>query len=105
MKAPNPIERAKAKARKSICRFKIAAWGENDRGTVIDITFNSPRFIRKGGGIHSEMLLMHRNPKSLAKIYILRINNSGKLLPISPCESCQKKADKLGIKIISVTVQ
>ena len=104
MKAPNPIERAKAKALKSVCRFKIAAIGEDDNGTVIDITVNAPRFLKKSGGLHAEMLLMHRNPKSLAKIYILRINNSGKLLPISPCESCQKKADKLGIKIISVTV-
>jgi hypothetical protein len=103
MKVRDPIERAKAKALKSVCRFKIAAIGEDDKGTVIDITVNAPRFLKKSGGRHAEMLLMHRNPKSLAKIYILRINNSGKLLPISPCKSCQKKADKLGIKIISVT--
>jgi hypothetical protein len=102
MKSDNPIERAKIKALKGICRFKIAAIGVDYRNRTIDITTNYPRFLGKGRGYHAEMLLMHRNPKSLAKIYILRINNSGKLLPISPCKSCQKKADKLGIKIISV---
>ncbi len=102
MKAFNPIERAKAKALKSVCRFKISAIGEDSKGNIIDITRNCPRFLKKNGGHHAEMILMHRNPKSLAKIYILRINNSGKLLPIHPCSVCQKKADKLNIKIISI---
>jgi len=102
MKTSNPVERAKRKASRTICRFKIAAWGEDRRGTVIDCVFNSPRFIKKGGGTHCKMALMKRCPKSLYKIYLLRVNNKGKLMPINPCPTCQQKADELGIKIISV---
>jgi hypothetical protein len=102
MKTCDPIERAKTKAMKSLCRFKIAAIGEDYRGRTIDITFNSPKWIKKHGGTHAEMALMRRNPKSLYKIYILRINKAGDLLPIHACSICQRKADELGVKIIPV---
>ena len=90
------------KALKSACRFKIAAMGVNHRGEVVGVTFNSPRFCRYGGGNHAEIMLMKRYGRHLETIYICRVSRTGKLLPIVACGNCKKKAEELGIKIISI---
>ena len=87
------------KAKKSHCRFKVAAIGVNGKGEVIGIKFNRYRFTRKGGGIHAEQDLIHRYGNKLKKIYICRVNKHGKQLPIEPCLSCLKIANKMRIKI------
>lgn len=102
MKCNDPIARAVRVASKGICRFKVVAIGLNDRGVIIGMARNSPRFIRRGGGDHAELKLMRKSPKSLRRILILRVSNVGKLLPIQACKVCQRKADELGIKIIEV---
>jgi hypothetical protein len=45
---------------------------------------------------------MRRYGSNIKTILISRVGHSGILRPISPCKTCQKVADKLGIKIISV---
>lgn len=96
------IERLKRKAATSSCRYRIAAIGLDFRGNVISLYTNIPRFPRRGGGIHAEMLVMRNSPKSLKTIIIIRIGNSGIVRPINPCRACAKKARELGITIRTI---
>jgi hypothetical protein len=95
---------AKNKAEQSICRYKISALGFNNKGELVASTVNSPRFCRKGGGVHAELRLMKEH-KGLKTILICRVGGSGDLLPIDPCVVCAKKAFELGIKIITINKQ
>jgi cytidine deaminase len=91
------------KASKSISKFQISAIGLNSDGVCVAKSFNRPRFSRKGGGIHAEIQIMRvAAKKGIKTILICRINNSGNFLPIHPCCVCKKKAEELGIKIISI---
>lgn len=90
------------KAAKTTCRFKISAAALNHKDEVIGIVNNSHRFVKYGGGLHAERKLMDRYGKNIKTIIILRIGNSGNLLPIEPCKVCKEIADKLNIKIISI---
>jgi hypothetical protein len=96
------LARLKRKASKSPCKYRVGALGLDFRNKPILVAFNSQRFSRKGGGLHSEMALMKKAPKSLRTIIICRIGMGGILLPIDPCPACSRKAEKLGIKIISI---
>lgn len=100
--SPSIIERAIKKANKSICKFKISAVGFNHKGEMIGSITNTPRFSRYGGGIHAEAALIKRYRGHLKTILICRVNTNGGLLPIDPCDKCQKLADKFNIKITSV---
>lgn len=100
------IKRAINKAKQSICKFKIAALGFNQNGDCVITRTNAPGFNRKGGGKHAEArIMMYAKRRGITKILICRIGNSGNLLPINPCESCQKIADKLNIKIETIKDQ
>ena len=97
------IKIAIKRALNSFCRYRISALGFNRKGELISTSFNKPRFCRKGGGIHAEMELMKKHTKSLKSILICRVNNRGKLMPIHPCQTCQDKANDLGIRILTVS--
>lgn len=90
----------------NICKYKISALGFNKKGELIYKAFNKPSKKsfneKKGDGIHAEMTVMLKSGPSLHSILICRVNSSGDLLPISPCKSCQQKADELNIKIYSL---
>ena len=88
------------KALQSACHYKISAIGLNKDGDVIAKSMNKHRFSQKGGGIHAEMQLMKK--PGIKTIYICRVNNNGKLLPIDPCDMCKEKANELNIKILSI---
>ena len=90
------------KALKSACRYKVAALGINDKGDIIGFACNSPRFCKEGGSLHAEIALMKKYGKRIKTIYICRVNPKGAVLPIHACRVCKDKADKLGIKILSV---
>jgi len=91
------------KAQSSSCRYKICAIALDKYGNVMGYTSNAPRFPRLGGSIHAEMKLMSRYGKNIYTIIILRTNKTGSnILPIHPCKICSKKAQELGIKIVSV---
>ncbi len=96
------FERLYKKALESICRYRIAAIGIDYRGTPITIANNQPRNLYKGGGIHAEQRVMYKSPKSLKKIIIIRVGDSGEVRPIEPCDICAEKAAELGIKIESI---
>ena len=97
------VEIARKKAGQSICRTKISAIGFNADGSIVAKTMNKPRFSRPGGGLHAEMELMKMaKRKGITSILICRVNRSGGLLPVDPCEMCAQKAEELGIKIYTV---
>lgn len=95
-------DRLYKKAAKTTCRFKISAAALNYKDEVLGIVNNSHRFVKYGGGLHAERKLMDRYGKNIKTIIIMRIGNSGNLLPIEPCQTCKDIADKLNIKIISI---
>jgi cytidine deaminase len=100
------VKRAIKKACQSQCKFKISALGFNRKGELVSSAFNISRALRKGGGFHAEQLvMMEAHKKGIKTILICRVNPNGILLPIEPCMKCRKMAEKLGIKIISVTTE
>ena len=105
------IQKMIKKALKSSCRYKIAAAGLNKKGECVMVTHNKhnfpskePRFGRiTGYGIHAEEEIFPCVlKKNIKTIVILRVNRHGKFLPIDPCDSCKKTAEKLGVNIVSL---
>jgi len=90
------------KASQSECEHKVSAIGFNHKGEVIGTQMNTMRFNKLGGGNHAETMLMKRYGKQLKTIVVCRVNNSGWLLKIDPCSACQKLANKLGIKLLTL---
>jgi len=100
------ILRAAAKASQSKCNAKIAALGFNPSGQCVAKAFNQKRFLRKGGGLHAEMILMREaRRKGIVSILLCRVGKSGDLLPVDPCPTCAQKAAELGIKIFTVPAE
>lgn len=91
------------KAKQSGCRYKISAIGVNKKGEIIYKSTNKFRLPKKGSGLHAEMEVMKNCGKNLDTIYIVRVNKSGFMLPIDPCNMCRTKAEELGVKIVSLT--
>ena len=94
---------ARKKAGQSYSKYKISAIALDKGGNVLATAVNRPRFSRKGGGVHAEMIAIRKGGPKTHSIMICRVGNSGNLLDISPCENCQKILDKLGIKVYSVS--
>lgn len=103
MRVSDVHERLFATARRSTCRFRVAAIGLTARGVVIASACNSPRFNRKGGGVHAESAVMKRSPRNLRTILLCRIGARGALLPIDPCAACSDMATKRGVKITTIS--
>jgi len=97
------VERLIKKAAQSHCRHGVSAVALDKRGKVLGYSVNKPRFYRKGGGYHAEMLLMARYRSHIKTIIICRVGSGGDLLPIRACDSCTAKADQLGISIRSIS--
>lgn len=91
------------KACKSACIFKISAIAFDKKGDILGSSVNSKFRLSKGCGIHAEMALMTQYSGRIKTIIICRVGNSGNILPIDPCDNCKKTADRLGIKIISIS--
>lgn len=97
------IERARTKAGQSICKFSVAAIGLNKSGIPVMSRTNRPRFNQLGGGWHAERLVMEQAKiRGIVRIIVCRVGKAGNLLPIEPCNVCQKIADKLGIELVTI---
>ena len=93
----------KSKAKKSLCRFNIAAVGLNRSGKVVGRSFNRPSDVTKHGNKeHAEAVLIRRYRNKIKTIIICRVNNRGSYLPIDPCPACLSLAQKYDINIISL---
>lgn len=82
------------------CRYRVAAAGIDHRNRIIGIKVNSPKHVMRGD--HAEERLMREMPRSLKRIVIIRVNSKGEMLPIDPCVTCARIADKLGVTIEKV---
>ena len=81
---------------------RVLAIGFNDKNDMIGIKSNGFGLSNsKGSGKHAERELIKRYGRKISKIVIIRIGRGGAILPIDPCETCLKVANKLGIKIES----
>jgi len=86
-------------ARRSICRYKIAAATFDSRNNILSVATNRPRFMWTGGGIHAEALALRKcNINDVKYIVIVRIGKGGDLKPIRPCVSCNKLLVKFNIQ-------
>ena len=104
---PAIIERLRRKASRSPSQYRISCVALNKKGEVLGYTTNKFRKDRIrpliGSGLHSEQIAIARfAPLGLKTLLIMRIGLSGKILPIDPCEDCQKMAKKHGVTIRSV---
>lgn len=104
---PAIIERLRKKCFQSPSQYRIACVALNKKGEVLGYTTNKFRkdHIKPliGSGLHAEAYSMARYyPFGLKTLVIMRIGLSGNILPIDPCEDCQKMAKKLGVTIQSV---
>lgn len=104
---PVIIERLRKKASTSPSQYRIACVALNKKGEVLGYTTNKFRKdeIRPliGSGLHAEAFACAKYyPLGLKTLIIMRIGLSGNILPIDPCEDCQKMAKKLGVEIQSV---
>lgn len=100
------IKKLMDKAEQTTTCYRVSAIAFNKKGELLGSTTNSFRMDGrpngKGSGIHAERRLITRYKGNIATIIICRIGNGGDLLPIHACETCQKVADKMNIKVISV---
>lgn len=87
--------------------YKISAVAYSHKGEILGYATNNIReqFLpaRRGAGIHAERTLIKKYGKKIKYIVISRFGNQGDMLPIQPCEICQKVANNLGIKIIELS--
>lgn len=83
-------------------RYRVVAIGLDHRNSIISIKSNLPRLINRGW--HAEELLLHSTPRCLSRIIIARFGRTGDLLPIDPCEQCQRLAVKFGVRIERIQV-
>lgn len=99
----NILRLAKGKALQSPCIHKVSALGFNRKGELVARANNQKRFYKFGGGYHAEERIFKlAKSKGIKIILIFRVSKAGNLLPIDPCKKCAKKAQELGIKIISL---
>jgi cytidine deaminase len=84
--------------------YKVTAVAYSSKGDILGYSSNNIREDfkpkRRGAGVHAERELIKKYGKKIKYIVISRFGNGGNILPIEPCEICQKVANKLGIKII-----
>lgn len=95
-------ERMRRAGARVTLRFRVVAVGVDRRGRFIAISTNSPLFAHRSR--HAEETLMHKAPRSLAKVLIARVGKRGNWLPIDPCERCMAMASKRGIVIEALNV-
>ena len=107
------ISLLKEKAVRSDCTYKVSAIAFDKKGDILghvtnkhsdwDVIKKENGHGRAGTAKHAERLLMKRYKGLIKTIVICRVGHSGELRSIDPCKACKKVADKLGIKIISIS--
>ena len=84
-------------------KYFIAAAGISRKGNCIEIVTNKPACKPGNRLYHAEGSLILKHGRKLSVVYIARFGDSGEMLPIEPCEQCKAIADRLQIKIISLS--
>ena len=97
----------KEAASRSPGRFRVGGIALNKKGEILGVAHNSFRKDnvvgeRKGTGEHCEVRLIRRYRGNIKTLILIRIGNSGDILPIDPCPSCQALCDKYGITVLTI---
>jgi cytidine deaminase len=95
----NVIKAAYKKTSHKPCKFKICAICHDRRGKLLGISYCRPRFNKKGGGVHAEMMALNNWGTKIHTMTIIRFGEKGKLMPIHPCKNCDRVLKKLKIKV------
>ena len=95
-------------ASRSPGRFRVGGIALNKKGEILGVAHNSFRKDnvvgeRKGTGEHCEVRLIRRYRGHIKTLILVRIGNSGDILPIDPCPSCQALCDKYGITVLTIS--
>jgi cytidine deaminase len=94
--------RAIRKAQNSTCRYKVCCIGFNRKGDLLGTTNNIRRLDKQGMSLHAEVVMLKRFGRKVNSIVLIRTNNSGKLLPIHPCDTCRSLLDNYGITVRTI---
>ena len=98
------IKRMHKKSLSSIAKCHVVAVGVSKKGNVMGITMSTPTLTRHNPHGHAEWKLMTQYGRGLDTIYISRFSKAGNnSCKIEPCPMCKGLADRLQIKIISLT--
>lgn len=97
----NLTQRLIRAALRSACNYRVSAAAFDYRGRIIGIATNQPRQSTiSSRQWHAEELLIHRLPRSLVRIEIVRVGARGEMLEIDACEHCLKLARERGVRIV-----
>lgn len=106
MKNYSVINSVIKKASKSPSTVRMAGIAFNKKGEILGLASNGYRHdsLKPGkfSGQHVEKTLIGRYGSLISKIILIRIGKSGAILPIDPCEKCQKLLAKYGIKVSTI---
>lgn len=101
----------KEKATHSPCTYRISGIAFTKKGNILGYCTNNHSkwqvlektpIGRAGTAEHCEKRLIQKFGRRIHSIVICRIGRSGNILPIDPCKSCQKIANKYGIEIKTI---
>jgi tRNA(Arg) A34 adenosine deaminase TadA len=93
------LEKAKRKAHKSACSYRICAVGFDNKGMAISFGVNRPRFAKYAGGRHAEMAALEKGGKQIKSMMVFRVSKGGRFLPIRCCDTCQRILDRYKITV------
>ena len=103
---PSLLLRLRKISKKSPSAYRIGGIAISKKGNILGTATNGFRNENiepeRGSGKHCEAELIRKYGMKISTIIIMRLGKGGDVLKIDPCSSCQKLADKYGIKIISV---
>jgi len=86
--------------------YRVVCAAFNHHNELLGITVNGYRRENltpgKYTGYHCEMKALHRWGNSVAKIVLMRLGNTGDVLPIDCCPKCEAVLRKCGIRVEKV---
>jgi len=95
------------KAKKGPASYKVSAIALNKKGEILGFSVcsqrRSIRLNRRGSGVHAERKLISQYGTRIKIIIICRVGKNDILSPIHPCITCKRIADRLNIKIYSIS--
>lgn len=98
--SPGLILRLQKTARRSFCRYFVAAAALDARGNVLSVAHNTPRLPKTGGSSHAELRALRKAGPEARSVVLVRVGARGQRLPIHPCAACSKVLEKKGISVI-----
>ena len=106
--SPSILEKMTRKGMSNrLSTYKVVCAAFNHHGEMLGVTVNGYRRENlspgRYTGYHCEMKALHRWGNSIAEMVIMRLGNSGDILPIDCCPKCRAVLDKCGIKVLKIS--